>query len=873
MNRHMDEKRVQGKCRQSELNENHHLVSDDHRQSRDGDAEFASADKMSDRSMTRFGLALSGGGFRATLYHLGVVRCLRDCGVLPKITHITTVSGGSILGAHLALNWDRYSGTPEQFDEAAAEIIRFVQLDVRNRIVRRFPFTAVGNRARSLLLLRRRRQWTRAGLLEKYYQRFLFGDTPLSQLPDHPRLHILSTNLSEGCLCSFNRNGLLMQRRVAGRRDRFERVQAGLATVPMAVAASSCFPGFFPPMELTGWDVGADAGEFARHAFTDGGVYDNLGLRMFRCMEQSGVQISAPLRRHDFLEFEDVMSALRSAETLPTDTPLGRLRMLVDSHVAAVDQSSVTSQVDFFASTMIRGLRDVIRSEKLYHDPIFENIELDDPSSQTLLNYVMDSRREPEVGDQLWLNRRIVDATLRQVIGKPCLLTSRKAFDGILVSDAGGKFKVSPDARSGGLISTALRSSDVLMDRVWQLESEVFENTSGVVFIPIFDVVHRGDDPHALDPEVQRQAARIRTDLDRFSDLEISTLVQHGYGVARQICRRNPQLVDRDVPSCPPWEPLSRTGEQVHRRELGSSALATARQLRNSSKRQVLSTLLSLRDWPSYIWVLLIAFLALGVPYFFLQRSERIRQQEVVLSAVAQLNPDYRYVVELLRDEEASEFTPMEYEPVANMDAPDTLGFEVISDSRVFDLRGWTGVDSQSPAMGYHRTRVRRLPESQDNSRVKLQREFAVERYLIDCKSATLNPRLSRMELEDGLYRWQLQLDFSHVPLNSHADIVSHSILPSEMASAFADRGRFNFNVRTKTGLLQVWLLMPQNREYGAFEVSSHPIGKPELSEIVVPSATVRVALGSVATFRLINPEPNRTYQCHWTWSRPTDTR
>ena len=68
--------------------------------------------------MQRLGLALSGGGFRATLYHLGVVRFLRDAGILPRVTHITAVSGGSILGAHLALNWDRYCGTPEQFDSA-----------------------------------------------------------------------------------------------------------------------------------------------------------------------------------------------------------------------------------------------------------------------------------------------------------------------------------------------------------------------------------------------------------------------------------------------------------------------------------------------------------------------------------------------------------------------------------------------------------------------------------------------------------------------------------------------------------------------------------------------------------------------------------
>ena len=827
--------------------------------------------------MNRLGLALSGGGFRATLYHLGVVRCLRDAGVLPKITHITTVSGGSILGAHLVLNWDRYCGTPEQFDDAAAEIIRFVQLDVRNRIVRRFPFAALANKARSMLMLGPRRQWTRAGLLERYYERFLYGDTRLSQLPDHPKLHILSTNLSEGCLCSFNQNGLLAQRRVAGRRDHFERMQVGLATVPMAVAASSCFPGFFPPLELTGWDVGADVGEFTRQAFTDGGVYDNLGLRMFRCLEQSSIQHATPLHKNDFLALEDTMSALRTAEELPDDTPLGRLRKLVDRYVSKVDQGPAASQGEQFATAMISGLWEVIRSEKLYRDPIFENIELDDQSAQSLLGYVMDSQREPEVGDRLWLNRMIVESALRQVIGKPCLRISRKEFGGILVSDAGGKFKVSRDGRGGGLLSTALRSSDILMDRVWQLESEVFENTSGVVFIPIFDVVDRAKDPDALDPEVQRQASRIRTDLDYFSDLEISSLVQHGYCVARQICRRNEELVGGDVPSGMPWDPLASRGEQSKvgdRKDAPSeskssdSELLAARRLRDSSKRKIVSTLLSLRDWPSYIWLLLVSCLAVGIPYFVLQRSERLRQQETILSAVAQLNPNYQEIVDLLRHEATPDFTPLDCESATALGKPDHTGFDVLSESRVFDLRGWS--DSNSQAIGYTRTRVRRLPEAENNSTLRLQRDIAIEEYLIDCKSKRLDPQLSRMELEDGLYRWELKLDFSHVPLNSHAEIVSQSILPSELASVVADKGRFSFTVRTKTGLLQVWLLMPEGRDYGLFEVSSHPIGKPELSEIVVPAAVVRVALDSVATFQLINPEPDRRYECRWTWSEPT---
>ena len=89
--------------------------------------------------MKKIGLALSGGGFRASLYHLGLVRFLRDAGILSQVSHITSVSGGSILAAHLVLNWDRYNGSANEFDAAASEFLSFVRLDVRNRIIRRFP--------------------------------------------------------------------------------------------------------------------------------------------------------------------------------------------------------------------------------------------------------------------------------------------------------------------------------------------------------------------------------------------------------------------------------------------------------------------------------------------------------------------------------------------------------------------------------------------------------------------------------------------------------------------------------------------------------------------------------------------------------------
>jgi hypothetical protein len=202
-----------------------------------------------------------------------------------QVSHITSVSGGSIFAAPLLLNWERFNGSPKEFDTAASEFLSFVRMDVRNRIVRRFPFT-IPLRWPVRLAGRSTRKLSRTGLLEYHYEKFLFGDTSLFELPETPQLHILSTNLTEGCLCSFTRNGLLMVRRQPGNTFRIDRIHTGLATVAMAVAASSAFPGFFPPLELNGADVGANLGEFGRHACTDGGIFDNLGVRMFRCLER-----------------------------------------------------------------------------------------------------------------------------------------------------------------------------------------------------------------------------------------------------------------------------------------------------------------------------------------------------------------------------------------------------------------------------------------------------------------------------------------------------------------------------------------------------------------------------------------------------------
>jgi hypothetical protein len=95
--------------------------------------------------------------------------------------------------------------------DAAAEFLAFVCLDVSNRIVRRF-LLLIPVRWPRRLLGRSNRQLKRTGLLEYHYGRYSYRDRGLFELPEKPQLH-LATNLNEGCLCSFNRDDLLIVRR------------------------------------------------------------------------------------------------------------------------------------------------------------------------------------------------------------------------------------------------------------------------------------------------------------------------------------------------------------------------------------------------------------------------------------------------------------------------------------------------------------------------------------------------------------------------------------------------------------------------------------------------------------------------------------
>lgn len=845
----------------------------------------------------KLGLALSGGGFRASLYHLGLVRFLRDAGILSQITHITSVSGGSIFAAHLALNWERYNGAVNEFEAAAADFLSFVRLNVRSRILRRFPLT-VPLRWGRRFLGKSNRKLTRTGLLEYHYEKYLYGDISLFELPRTPQLHLLTTNLSEGCLCSFNREGLLMVRRQQGHAFRMDRIHTGLATVPMAVTASSAFPGFFPPLDLTGADVGVIGGEFGRQSFTDGGVYDNLGVRMFRFLERQ-LLAEDHLVRGDFLDVDAAIAALRAAggssEESPLrrvahvledagksggDTPLHRLALALGESGSAPEASSSggASQGDPLDLILSR-LWDVMSHYQFQHEPLFADLKLADPAAAELLQASRVGAQTLEMGDQTWLNRHLLEASFQQATGQPCFRRLNSGLDGVIVSDVGKGIKILK-SHGGGLIRTALRASDILMDRVWQLENETFKGAGGFVFARITDVVEPHEDATAPHPEIQHQSANIRTDLDQFSALEVSSLVRHGYCVARKVCRSRPDLFGAELPENPPWEPIAErqsTGaaaggsEGSLRAQRGPTGTTTdARELQASSSRRIWASLFDRRDWITYIYVPILVPIMMFLPYLSIHYYKRsVRLNNLTLS-FSQGSPDLTQLGRMLDKGVMKPWKGVEVEEGRDAAEPDFRGFKILHDSRITDLRAWNPaaagkINADSRIYTYRRLLVVKQPDNEEHPLFTTRLILSGSEGQVRFPPQQVPGRVRKTALKDGgSYRWEAIFDFARVPAGKPVELLIEVQSPGMFLRGSESNSGMLFGIDTETAELSQWVLMPKGRDFKRYRYVFYKKGEPGTAKEGVFTTEYLSDDSTVLAFKILSLEPGYDHEIFW---------
>lgn len=207
--------------------------------------------------MSRAALCLSGGGFRAALFHLGTLTRLNEAGLLSTVQTVSSVSGGSILAGLLAVRWPRLVQKGGRFTNFEAEVVKpFRQFASRNR--RPLP--------RGLLL----------SALGRELDEFLYENAVCEALSPKggPRFCINATNLATGVNFRFSAE------EVGDWKIGFRPAPA--LKLSKAVTASCAIPPWLPPVQLKipeelPWEGRpGKAPKVVR--LQDGGVYDNLAL-------------------------------------------------------------------------------------------------------------------------------------------------------------------------------------------------------------------------------------------------------------------------------------------------------------------------------------------------------------------------------------------------------------------------------------------------------------------------------------------------------------------------------------------------------------------------------------------------------------------
>src|SRR5215210_116250 len=85
-------------------------------------------DKPGEKPEEGIGLCLSGGGYRAMVFHIGVLWRLNELGYLPKLDRVSSVSGGSITAGLLGARWGNLAfdaaGVATTFEEQVVDPLR-----------------------------------------------------------------------------------------------------------------------------------------------------------------------------------------------------------------------------------------------------------------------------------------------------------------------------------------------------------------------------------------------------------------------------------------------------------------------------------------------------------------------------------------------------------------------------------------------------------------------------------------------------------------------------------------------------------------------------------------------------------------------------
>jgi hypothetical protein len=283
------------------------------------------------------------------------------------------------------------------------------------------------------------------------------------------------------------------------------------------------------------------------------------------------------------------------------------------------------------------------------------------------------------------------------------------------------------------------------------------------------------------------------------------------------------------------------------------------------------------RDWTSYVYLPLLAVFFILLPMTAFRYVRNAQQNERLIEWLYQGNPDLAEVKNILQLPptpwpKGSGATPEER---ASFEFTTNIGFKVVKETRIADLRHWDPTDFTDSMVEWVRD-LSAFKDSDENSVFTQELIPTNANAQVRFPPQELQPTLFKTpdtaELEHGIRTctWGVTYDFSHVPKGQIEEL--RSITQSAGTNVGRDwaGGHMRFIIRTDTSIFSMWLLMPQGKAYSSWLLTRTytptVAGKPGKVEAVKPVEEFGASDPTIIGFHLVSLKAGDTYEVSWTY-------
>jgi hypothetical protein len=264
------------------------------------------------------------------------------------------------------------------------------------------------------------------------------------------------------------------------------------------------------------------------------------------------------------------------------------------------------------------------------------------------------------------------------------------------------------------------------------------------------------------------------------------------------------------------------------------------------------------------------------IVYRMIDQRQQVITSRRLVEAIAKTDRDQQEILRLEENGPIQPWPAAAAETITKIGGPILHGIVYTTDRQIVDLRpselpiaGGSSGGKPATYTTYvsRRIRLHKTRDYEPGERLPLPiTVFAVD-CEVRCPNANLDPRLRRLDKvvkygSSAATEWELTLDLASVPINEPVDVLLDILSRDPLPANFWQDPHVDLMTQLPVQEMVLWLLVPKNQPFDRYRILE--TREPGMPHLVIPSAGVQEARGTILHWSLFEPAPRALYTCDW---------